>query len=207
MSRNRVQLPGKARGASEGCPFCRAARSSVPGVGARFRRLSGFEAGRIGTVVQSPAPHPLSENEFLAHMDGEPCNYHQRILPQDVIELIPAPEPPSWAPPVELRIAAELDRAVVAFCEAGSVAGGWVLDWPALFEIIRLVWSKRLPLSAEEMWGLLMAHGVPGEWEEEIVGFFQRGRDLLVYAIGKRPVKKYRVQPLSVSTRAQLRRF
>jgi hypothetical protein len=142
-------------------------------------------------------------DEFLAHMDGEPCNYQQRILRSDIIEPIPAPEPPSWAPPIELRSAAELDQTVVAFCDAGNVAGGWIVDLPAFFEVIRLIWSKRLPLSAGEMWAVLKAHGVPDDYEEEIAEFFQKGRDLLIYAVGKKPVKRYRVQPFAISTGAK----
>jgi hypothetical protein len=123
-------LPGKAHGASEGCPFCRASGRGLPVVGTRFRRLSGFEAGRNGTVVQSPAPAPLPPDEFLAHMDGDPRNYQTRILSTDIIEALPSPEPPSWALPVKLHIAEELDRAVVAFCEAGCIAGGWIINLP-----------------------------------------------------------------------------
>jgi len=196
-------LPGKAHGAAQGCPFCQAARRSLPIVGARFRRLSGFEAGRKGTVIQSPAPTPLPQDEFVAHMDGEPHNHQQRILFTDIIELLPSPSPPSWAPPIKLHIAAELDKAVVAFCEAGCVTGEWIIDWPRFFGIIQLIWSKRLPLEAGEVWAMLKAHGVPSVYQNEISEFFHRGRDLLVYAAGKKPVKKYRVRPLAVSTRAR----
>ncbi len=152
MNLNNAYGPGKAHGASVGCPFCRSVRTRLPAPGTRFRILSGFDAGRIGTVVQSPAPPPLSRDEFLAQMDGEPQNIQHRILPMVIIESIPAPEPPEWAPPVELRVAAELDLVVVAFCESGNCERGWVVNWPAFYEIVFFTWSKRLPLDAEEMW-------------------------------------------------------
>ena len=199
MTRSVVHQPGKAHGASAGCPFCRSARTRLPEVGTRFRLLSGFNAGRTGTVVQSPAPLPLSRDEFLAQMDGEPQHMQRRILPIDIIEPIPAPEPPEWAPPVELGVAAELDSVVVKFCEAGNRESAWIVDWPAFYEVVRFIWSKRLPLQAEETWAVLRAHGVPDQFREELLEFFQRGRELLVYAVGKKPIKKRRVKPLAVS--------
>lgn len=199
MTRSVVDQPGKAHGASDGCPFCRSARTSLPEVGTRFRLLSGFDAGRTGTVVQSPAPPPLTREEFLAQMVGEPQHMQRRILPRDIIEPIPAPEPPEWAPPVELGVAAELDLVVVKFCEAGNCESGWIVDWPAFYDVVRFTWSKRLPLQAEEMWAVLRAHGVPDKFREELSEFFQRGRDLLVYAVGKKPIMKRRAKPLAVS--------
>ena len=200
MTETVVHQPGKAHGASYGCPFCRSARTSLPEVGTRFRLLSGFQAGRRGTVVQSPAPPPLDRDEFLAQMDGEPRHWQRRILPMDIIEPIPAPEPPEWAPPVELSVAAELDLVVVKFCEAGNRESGWIIDWTAFYEIVRFTWLKRLPLQAEEIWVVLRAHGVPDEFREELSEFFRKGRDLLVYAVGKKPIKKTRVKPLAVSS-------
>ena len=199
MTRSAVYQPGKAHGASNGCPFCRSARTSLPGAGTRFRLLSGFDAGRTGTVVQSPAPLPWPQDEFIAQMDGEPQNIHRRILQSDIIEPIPAPEPPEWAPPVGLGVAAELDSVVVNFCERGNCESGWIVNWPTFYEIVRFTWTKRLPLQAEELWAMLRAHGVPDEFREDLSEFFQKGRDLLVYAVGKKPIKKRRVRPLSVS--------
>jgi len=42
------------------------------------------------------------------------------------------------------------------------------------------------------------AHGVPIEFKDELSEFFDKGRDLLVQAVGKKPVKKRRVEPLAV---------
>jgi hypothetical protein len=202
---NPAHPPGASHGASEGCPFCLAARRSLPMVGARFRLLSGFQAGRIGTVVQSPAAPPWPPEEFLAHMDGEPLNHQRRITSIDIIDLLPGREPPSWAPPVELRVAVELDQAVVAFCEAGNVFGRWSINWSAYFEIVRLIWSRRLPILSVEVWAVLRAHGIPDSYKDELSEFFDKGRDLLIYSIGKRPIRKYRVQPLTSSVQGKHR--
>lgn len=153
----------------------------------------------MGTVVQSPAPPPLPPSEFLARMDGEPQHWQRRILPMDLIEVLPKSEPPPWAPPVEMRVAAELDGIVVKFCEAGFRNGHWFVDWPSFYQIIHFIWTNRLPLEAREVWAVLEAHGIPPEFRDELSTFFRRGRELLVYAVGKRPFKNRRVNPLRAS--------
>lgn len=198
MPRSVVHKPGLECGASNGRPFCRSKRTDLPEVGTRFRFLADYKAGRRGTVVQSPAPPPLDQNECLAQMDDDPQHWQTRVLPWDVIEYLPAPAPPNWAPPVELAVAAELDSKIVKFCEAGNREGEWSVDWPVFYFVIRFVWSKRLPLQPDEMWALMEAHGVPIEFKDELSEFFDKGRDLLVQAVGKKPVKKRRVEPLAV---------
>lgn len=111
---------------------------------------------------------------------------------------MPPPPTPNWAPPLCLEDAAELDSVVVYFCEKSVRNGKRHLDWSAFFEIIRRIWTRRLPIESHELWTVLHAHGVPQRWEKRLTDFFTKGRDLLVYAVGKKPIKKKRVTPLSV---------
>lgn len=120
------------------------------------------------------------------------------MLPRDIIEILPEKKPPEWAPPIGLRVAAELDEVVLKFCKAEISGSEWNIDWPSLCELIRFIWSKRLPLEANEVWLVLRAYGMSEDFKEDITSFFQKGRDLLVHAIGKKPVKKRRVRPLSL---------
>jgi len=129
-------------------------------------------------------------------MDGEPPNWQRRIGRHQLIEILPAPGVPQWAPPIELVAAAQLDERIVSLCEAGRHNNGWHVSWPKLFEIIRFIWSKRLPLEPEELWLVLKAHGVPANRKDEIIDSLYFGRELLIYCVGKRPVKKKRVCPL-----------
>ena len=188
---------GSIRGAANGCPFCRAVRSSLPEIGTRFRFLSGFRAGKRGTIVQSPAPYPWPQNECVAQLDGEPASWQSRVLPEDILEFLPAPAPPAWLPPIELRAASDFDAVVVKFCDSGATSAGWHIHWTAYFEVVRFVWWKRLPIKAEEVWAVLQAHGVPVDCQGELSNFFSQGRDLLVYSAGRKPIKKRRVRPLS----------
>lgn len=191
-------LPGRSKGSSSGCPFCRNARFTLPQVGIRFRVLSGFQIGRAGVVVESPAPPPFPPTEFLAQMDGEPPDVQRRILPTEIIERFPFAAPPEWSPPLSLEDASELDSVVVTFCEGGREGDQWVMKWPFYYEVIRSIWHRRLPIEANELWFVLRAHGVPDRFETELSDFFVKGRELLIHAFGKKPVKKKRVQALSV---------
>jgi len=188
-------LPGRPYGALPGCPFCQSLPASALEPGARFRFLTGSQAGRMGTVL-SPLPPPYPQGEGRAQMDQDPPHWQQRLLSFDLAERLPIPEIPTWAPPIELREAAELDEVVVRFCEASFVAGEWTISRPWFYEIIRHIWRKRLPLSASELWKVLGAHGVPDRFERTLMELFQNGRDLLVHAVGRKPIRKKRVTPL-----------
>jgi hypothetical protein len=76
------------------------------------------------------------------------------------------------------------------------VNGKWKINWDSLNEVIRKIWLSRLPLEPNELWLILKAHGAPERSEAKIVEFYERGRNLLVYAIGRKPIKKKRVEPL-----------
>ncbi len=189
--------PGIAFGANAGCPFCRATLDirTTPKAGTRFRFLTGYDAGECGTVLDYPSP--ISDDRFLAKMDYETGNIQRRVTSRDLIEILPLSPIPNWAPPLELRSAAELDDVVAKFCDSGNRPNHWVIDWIALFEIIRFVWQKRLPLEPIELWAVIDAHGAPNQFQLAITDFYQKGRDLLIYSNGKRPVKKKRVHPFA----------
>ena len=198
MANNNVVLPGRKKGAASGCPFCKNTRFGPLQVGIRFRLLSGFQSGRTGIVTQSPAPPPLPPTELIAQMDGDPADIQMRILPTEIVEPAPFPTPPEWAPPISLRAACELDSVIVRFCEAGLEDDRWAINWPFYNEVIRFSWYRRLPIEPDELWPVLRAHGVPYRFKTELLDFFVKGRDLLVHACGRKPVKKKRVKPLSI---------
>ncbi len=198
MADDAVVLCGRSKGATSGCPFCKNARSVPLQVGIRFRILSGFHSGRPGVAVESPAPSPLPPTEFIAQMDGDAPDVQTRMLPMEIVEPFPFSAPPEWAPPISLQAASELDSVVVGFCEAGLEGDQWTVKRPFYYEVIRFIWSRRLPIEANELWFVLHAHGVPNRFETELSDFFIKGRELLIHAFGKKPVKKKRVKPLSV---------
>jgi hypothetical protein len=183
-------------GCLSGCPFCIASALGIPKTGTRFRIISGFKVGEQGTVVKWPKDSTPIPNQFLAQLETESGQF-RIILEEDLIQLLPALPPPSWAPPLGLQDAADLDSVVVNFCNKSFQDGEWVLDWLVFYEIVRTIWTKRLPIQSRELWAVLDAHGVPEKWRRKLSDFFTRGRDLLIYSAGKRPFKNKRVEPLS----------
>jgi hypothetical protein len=170
----------------------------MPQVGIRFRKLSGHDIGRIGTVVESPAPAPLSPREFLAQMDGDQPEVQIRILPRDIVEPFPFSEPPTWAAPISLADASDLDTIIVDLCDAGRTGNSWKIPWEVFYWVIASIWRMRIPIAPNELWHVLRAHGIPDQFETEITDFFSKGRDLLIYTQGRKPIKKKRVQPFSI---------
>ena len=202
MPRKKTVVPGQFEGFLGGCPFCTARRKGPPESGARFCIITGYNAGKTGTVVEVaklPFGEPVWPYEFLAQMDEDPPNIQRRIrLDISLIQVLPFAPPPKWAPPLCLREAGELDHAVVEFCEKSCTAERWNINWPAFYEIIRIVWNNRLPLEPTDFWPVLNAHGIPKKWKRELLEMYEKGREILIYCFGKSPIKKKRVAPLSV---------
>jgi hypothetical protein len=188
-------MPGLIEGTLSGCPFCRSVSSpTFPPVGTRIRKLSGIDIGRSGTVTQSPYTAAPTSNEFLAHMDGDPEATAMRIRLKE-FERLPASDPPNWAPPISLSDASGLDELVIHLCEKGNSPDGWAINWNAYYEVICLIWRRRIPITADEWWSVLHAHGIDDRFAPELKDFFTRGRDLLVTANGKKPANKKRTVP------------
>jgi hypothetical protein len=199
MPDRKAEMPGVAAGIISGCPFCLARTTSLPGVGDRIRVLTDFRAGLVGIVVETPPNLPLRRGEFLVQFDHDPPNTQQIVsLERDLIVYSLEVPVPIWAPPISLCEAAELDKVLIKFCKKSLSQNHWKPYLPAFYEIIRHIWYNRLPIEGTEMWALLEAHGVAERWKRRLTQLYEDGRGLLVYAIGRRPIKKKRVLPFSL---------
>jgi len=186
-------------GRDSGCPFCLARNQALPKIGERIRFLSDFRAGQIGVVIESPSSIPLRPGEFLVEMDGELAGHQQMVHAElDLFEPLPGTPVPAWAPPISLREAEELDRIVISLCDESTWDYNRLPSMPLFYALIRHVWWKRLPIEPEEMWQFLEAHGAPSRWRNQLMRLYREGRELLIYSMGRKPVKKKRVSPLSV---------
>jgi hypothetical protein len=186
------------QGRESGCPFCGARFRIIPEIGTRFRIISGYNAGETGTVVEWPKNFPPLPNEFLEQMDSEPTDIQSRVLLEhELVQILPPAPTPDWAPPLCLRDAAELDSVVLYFCNTCYHNAKWKLDWQSFYEVTRKIWTLRLPLEPSELWLVLYAHGIPERWQKRLSVFYLKGKELLVYSVGKRPIKKKKVSPFS----------
>jgi hypothetical protein len=199
MIKDRTIVPGEIEGFLSGCPFCTSLRIGIPETGKRFRVISGVQRGSIGTVVEWPPNIPKIENAFMAQLDCDSPDCQTSILIKwQMIQLYPFAPTPEWAPPLSMEDASELDKAITDFCEKSFANGIWEIDWEFFNEVIRSVWKNRLPLEPNELWPVLEAHGVPQGSKKDIMEFYERGRNLLVQVVGRKPIKKKKVAPLSL---------
>ena len=199
MTERHTVVPGQIEGSFSGCPFCTSCRIGIPKIGTKFRIISGSLTGATGKVVKWHKTVPKIENEFMAQLNNEPKEWQIRIsIERQLIQKLPVPPVPKWAPPLCLKDASELDKSVVKFCEKSFRHGKWKIDWDTYNGVIWTIWHNRLPIESNELWNVLQAHGVPRSSKRNLLGFYKRGCDLLIYAVGKKPIKKKRVRPLSV---------
>ena len=187
----RSVVPGQIEGFLAGCPICTARTKRVLDMGARFTILSGYGAGTSGTIIGEPDAYSSRPREHLAQMDDESPNIKRR-LDTDItlVQILPAPPAPTWFPSIPIADAIPVDAALVDFCRKSCpVLRKCSIDWPAFYELIRIIWVSRLPIEPLELWAMLDAHGVPKNWKLRLTKFFSQGRELLVHVGGKRPIK------------------
>lgn len=184
-------------GRQSGCPFCLARRRPRPDVGTRIILLDDFRAGMTGTVSRVDVDG-LRRSAFLMIEDGAAPGIETIVdTERELFAPLGASEPlPNWLPPLSLGDAAILDEVAVWFCDRCSTSGVFAWDITSFYEVIRVCWLKRLPLTPAEVSAVLSAHGLPPEINLQAQKAFAEGTGLLVYTHGRRPIKKKRVAPL-----------
>jgi hypothetical protein len=192
--------PDAARRA--GCPFCAARIAARPDVGDRVVVLNRFRAGMVGTVSHTDIDGRFHPGTFLIKADGDKPGVEQIINPHlDLFSVLSARKRlPDWLPPLCMRETAELDEIVLAVCDRYAKMGSPKWNAAPFYRLIEHCWRNRLPLSSDEVWVMLEAHGIPKKFEKEVRRAYIEGTQLLVYSHGRKPIKKKRVKPLSVST-------
>jgi hypothetical protein len=138
----------------------------------------------------------FSPGTFLIHADGDDLIYEQSVDPGLTLFTL-TPDSftlPDWFPPFSLRECVELHSVVISFINRCIGANGWIWNRTYYYEVIRFCWLHRLPLDSAEVWQMLNMHGVPSACEGEAQRLFFEGTELLVYANGRRPIKKKRLK-------------
>jgi hypothetical protein len=135
----------------------------------------------------------------MIHAESTPPDTTQMVFQKDEILCpYPLPQPPRWMPPLALRDAAELEQQIFEFTYICLVANEWKLAWPYFYNLIARIWRKRLPVSGPEVWQLASLHGLPSSWKPDIETIFEHGREILIMAEGRRPIKKKRVHAFTI---------
>ena len=196
MSEHAIR-PGLSAGVKAGCPFCLARNRGTPKVGERVRILSeDMLTGKVGTVVENCFGIPLQPGQILLQMDGVSSG-SQLVWDTTAGLLGPFPDTPLplWALPLYLERAEEVDKFAVKFCEESIWKKGQAPHWDRFYDLVGLVWWRRLPIKSSEMWALLEAHGVPSNWKSRCTKLYQEGIALLRHVTGRKPYKTNRLYP------------
>lgn len=177
-----------------GCPFCLARLREVPKIGAEFVLLSSFDIGQRGRVVRAG---PSSLSEIHLRMDGEPPEWLRRVDPVWQLYLEARLfRTLAWAPPLSLEDTLALHEIALDVLSRPSGRRG-----PSISDIARAItsvaWWARLPVSADEIWPMLEAHGVRGRGRIEFIRLFDFGQRLLVANHGRKPNSRKRMSPMS----------
>jgi hypothetical protein len=174
------------------CPFCTAIASPPLIGGEEVFVLSGVFVGLRARIVPPPYPKWLNPGEVLLEPlegDGSHFTFNQR---GEIAQRLPGLDRPDWYPPISLVDAAELHDAILRFCLRHNWDEIESVDWRQFYVLVEHVWRRRLPLEPDEMGVLLQRHGLPKPCLTEVVNLFRHCRDVLVTAVGRKPVKKKR---------------
>lgn len=174
-----------------GCPFCTAMLAEPLRAGDEIFVLSGILEGVRAKVVEGSSLHRPGE-VWLDVGEGPDMLYTFNQY-RELAQRLPGLDRPKWFPPFSLPDASKLHDAILRF----SASHGWRhrddgLVWRHFYALITSVWYARLPLQADELGALLSRHGVPETFMPRLVDVYRHGRELLVCACGRRPIKKKR---------------
>lgn len=178
-----------------GCPFCAARLEKRPSLGQRIIILNGSRAGMLGTVSCIDLDSRFRVGTFLVKADGDQANAEQIVNPElDLFAPYASVEfVAKWLPPLSMCEAAAFDEIVVYVCSRFAELGYDKWHRVTFYRLIEYCWQKRLPLSDNEIWGILAAHGMPNKFEKDARRSYIEGTELLIYTHGRKPIKKKRI--------------
>lgn len=176
-----------------------------PAPGNRIQMLTGFMSGWIGTVA--PEDTWWSSEEFCVQFDHDrPGLLHRVLLRHNLFVLESNADRPPWLPPLSTNDLALMDEVVVRFCAALFQKNKWSWRDEKLYVLIEMSWQRRLPVQGKEVWEMCAAHGIPQHHKSDFISTFDFGIGLLVYTHGRPPIKRRRVQAMSIWRYEPLRR-
>jgi hypothetical protein len=185
-------------GAAHNCPFCQGRMISETSSGERVLFLNGTRAGHSGTVSSEPSP---IEGEFLVHMDEDPDETLWRVsYSRDQFVRPPSQFVPSWMCPLSINDLCALEDAALRSTLRAFELGMRTIPVEVAQSLAAVAWRRRLPINGAQIWEMLEAHGFDDSWKSEFCQLFEFGFSLLVGTHGRRPIKKKKVKPMSLTT-------
>ena len=153
----------------------------------------------VGTVSCVDLDARYSVGTFLVKEDEDQTNSQQIVNPE--LDLFaphaPAESVAKWLPPLSMREAAALDEIVVSVCSRFAEPRYDKWHCSIFYKLISYCWQERLPLSGDDIWKILAAHGMSNEFEMDARRSYVEGTELLIFTHGRKSIKTKRISPLS----------
>lgn len=190
-------LLGKSRSstfaAEQGCIFCQSRELDELCVGDAVVVLNGYSAGATFRVESLEHSSQLLGAQIYPPPEHDE---HKRYLklPYELMGKLPLSWPPDWYLHLSLRESFCIDELATWFCNRGMATGNFVWRETDVNEVIRVVWQKRLPVTAAEVVSFFAAHGLPQNLHSAFQDRFETGMRLLCYVSGRPPIKKRRLK-------------
>lgn len=173
-------------GESNGCFFCAARNSSIPGLGSVVAKLNGYDSGQLFRI---------RDDGETAQVLGDGGGNSVRRIPASACELFGAPPliPEPWFPPLSLRDSFIIDELAVWFIDRGlmTTTFHWKID--DCIEVARTLWTKRVPLEPPELSQIFCAHGLPVEHQRELEHHFNYATKVLLTQHPRKIIRKKRL--------------
>jgi hypothetical protein len=182
------------KGAKAGCPFCKGRMISKVSSGDRILILKGMYAGLEATVCNERG---FDGDEFLVQFDvQEEDDWSTRVSYKfDAFGHVPI-DVPNWLCSLSIDDLWAIDDAALQAALVIEVGNQWSAR--AILPLVARVRERRLPVLAHDLWLTLRSHGFSHRLKQDFYRLFDFSIELLVSLNGRPPIKKKRVEPMSI---------
>lgn len=181
------QGPSADLGASNGCLFCVARINRALSDGSRVVVLNGYKAGQTFELISQNG-----NSLFLR----DNSNQSELVIQKNGIYLVgqlPFCSVPEWMPPFNFRTCFIIDELEAWFCNNSIIGANFVWNDDSFVEVVRVIWEKRISITALELTRLFCAHGLPTVLHKRFSKAFTLCMSALIAARQREPIKKMRL--------------
>jgi hypothetical protein len=127
----------------------------------------------------------------LVHVDGDPDTTLLRVpYLGDQFLREPLQPAPSWMCPLAISDLLVLEEGAMRALLRAFESGAKTIRVEAAQVLVAAAWWRRLPVTGEQIWAMLQAHGFEERWQSDFCQLFDFGFSLLVSTHGRKPIRK-----------------
>ena len=182
-------------GAKSNCPFCIGRMITSVSPGERIIVLQGMYAGRCATVSDQVG---WSDDEFFVQFDTEEKGTLTRISYRlDKFVYFPFITIPEWLCHLSVDDLSLIDKSCLETALRFAMAKTTTSLADLLLPILLTIRRRKLPVSSNDIWPTLVAHGFPRKRKQKFKEFFDFGLRVLLLFNGRAPIQRRGMKPMS----------